>query len=123
MKHSMTKIAATVLALTVSAMLTGCASAPKTLYQWESYQPQVYQYLKGESPVQQIAAMERDLQTISAKGNMVPPGFHAHLGMLYSIAGNQDQVMAQFEDEKKLFPESSAYMDFLLGKMKKGEKL
>jgi len=123
MKHLMTKFAATVLALVAGAMLAGCASRPQTMYQWEGYQPQVYQYLKGESPDQQIAAMEKDLQTISAKGNKAPPGFHAHLGMLYSISGKPDQVTAQFEDEKKLFPESAAYMDFLLGKMKKGEQL
>ncbi|HEX8405379.1 MAG TPA: DUF4810 domain-containing protein [Duganella sp.] len=107
----------------VAGVLTGCATPPKTMYQWEGYQPQVYQYLKGESPEQQIAAMEKDLQTISAKGASAPPGFHAHLGMLYSVAGKPDQVVTQFEDEKKLFPESAAYMDFLLGKMKKGEKL
>lgn len=106
-----------------AAVLSGCATPPKTLYQWEGYQPQVYQYLKGESPEQQIAAMEKDLQAISAKGSSAPPGFHAHLGMLYSVAGKPDQVVTQFEDEKKLFPESAAYMDFLLGKMKKGEKL
>lgn len=111
------------LALAACVALTGCATAPKTLYQWDGYQPQVYQYLKGESPEQQIAEMEKALALISAKGNSVPPGFHAHLGMLYSITGKSDQVATQFEDEKKLFPESSAYMDFLLGKLKKGEKL
>jgi hypothetical protein len=54
----------------------------------------------------------------------VPPGFHAHLGMLYSMTGkSNDQIAAQFEDEKRLFPESTVYMDFLLAKMKKAEKL
>jgi len=123
MKTTMMKPASLALALALSAVLTGCATAPKTLYQWDGYQPQVYQYMKGESPVQQIAEMEKSLALISAKGNSVPPGFHAHLGMLYSIAGKSDQVATQFEDEKKLFPESAAYMDFLLGKLKKGEKL
>ena len=124
MKQTMIKTAALTLALAGAAVLSGCQTAPKTLYQWEGYQPQVYQNLKGEdSPEQQIAAMEKDLQVISANGNKAPPGFHAHLGMLYSISGKPDQVVAQFEDEKKLFPESAAYMDFLLSKMKKGEKL
>lgn len=123
MTHSITRCAAAILALSASALLAGCASPPKTLYQWEGYQPQVYQYLKGESPEQQIAEMEKDLQTISAKGSTPPPGFHAHLGMLYTIAGKPDQVVTQFEVEKKLFPESTAYMNFLLGKMKKGEQL
>jgi hypothetical protein len=119
----MIKNAGMALALAGVVLLSGCQTAPKTLYQWEGYQSQVYQNLKGESPEQQIAAMEKDLQVIGAKGNHAPPGFHAHLGMLYSVAGKPDQVVAQFEDEKKLFPESATYMDFLLSKMKKGEKL
>jgi len=122
MKPMISKTAA-LLALVGCAALTGCASQPKTMYQWDGYQPQVYEYLKGASPEQQIAAMEKNLQDISAKGNQAPPGFHAQLGMLYSISGKPDQVIAQFKDEKKLFPESGPYMDFLLGKMEKGEKL
>jgi hypothetical protein len=109
------------LALAACFALGGCQTAPKTMYQWGGYQPQVYQHFKGESPEQQIAAMEKDLQAITAQGNTPPPGFHAHLGMLYALVGKQDRVVAQFEDEKKLFPESAAYMDFLL-KTKKGDK-
>ena len=110
------------LCLGPAIFMVGCATQPKTLYQWEGYQPQVYEYLKGESPEQQIAAMEKDLQVIAAKGNHAPPGFHAHLGMLYSVVGKSDQMVAQFEDEKKLFPESTAYMNFLLAKVKKGDQ-
>ncbi|RZT08112.1 hypothetical protein SAMN05216319_3480 [Duganella sp. CF402] len=123
MNNAMIKRAALALALAGAALLTGCASGPKTLYGWDGYQPQVYQHFKGESPDQQIAEMEKSLQAISAKGASVPPGFHAHLGMLYSMTGKLDQMVAQFEDEKKLFPESAAYMDFLLAKVNKGEKL
>jgi hypothetical protein len=52
--------------------------------------------------------MEKSLQTISAKGASAPPGFHAHLGMLYSIVGKSDQMVAQFEDEKTV-PGIDAY--------------
>ncbi|PRC91715.1 DUF4810 domain-containing protein [Solimicrobium silvestre] len=105
-----------------SVLLSGCHTQPKTLYQWEGYQPQVYQYFKGESPEQQIAILEKGLEIIKAKGNMPPPGYHAHLGLLYSGIGKQDQVIQEFQTEKTLFPESSAYMDFLLNKMKKSEQ-
>ena len=37
------------MALTASALLAGCSS-PQTLYQWEGYQPQVYEYFKSETP-------------------------------------------------------------------------
>jgi hypothetical protein len=120
MKHTIIKAA--VMALASGVVLTGCSTAPKTMYQWEGYQPQVYQHFKGESPDQQIAVLEKDLQMISAAGNTPPPGYHAHLGLLYATAGKPDQVAAQFEDEKKLFPESAVYMDFLLKQTKKGEK-
>jgi hypothetical protein len=120
MKQTMIKPLALVLA--AAAILSGCNTAPKTMYQWEGYQPQVYQHFKGGSPDQQIAVLEKDLQTISAKGNTPPPGYHAHLGLLYALAGRQDQVATEFETEKQLFPESAAYMDFLLKKAKKDEK-
>ena len=111
---------AVVAGLAAAAVLSGCASKPQTLYQWEGYQPQVYQHFKGESPDQQIAVLEKDLQVISAKGGKAPPGYHAHLGYLYSLTGKNDQIVAQFEYEKKLFPESAAYMDFLLKNVTKG---
>ncbi|RQR43549.1 DUF4810 domain-containing protein [Burkholderia sp. Bp9131] len=104
-----------------SAILTGCA-APSTppLYMWDGYQPQVYEYLKGQtSPQQQIDALEKAQQQINAKGKSLPPGFHAQLGMLYAEVGKGDDAKQQFEAEKQLFPESSAYMDFLLKKSQK----
>ncbi|MDC8757751.1 DUF4810 domain-containing protein [Janthinobacterium fluminis] len=122
MKTLITKRIAIAAAMLASVVLTGCQTAQKSMYQWDAYQPQVYQHFKGESPDQQIAALEKDLQSMDAKGTVPPPGYHAHLGMLYALAGKDGQVAPQFEAEKKLFPESSAYMDFLLKKSKKVEK-
>jgi hypothetical protein len=100
--------------------LVGCQTAQPSLYHWDSYESQVKAHFKGESPDQQIAAMEKQLQTVSALGKQVPPGFHAHLGMLYSIAGKPGEVAAQFQEEKRLFPESEPYMNRLLETMSKG---
>jgi len=73
----------------------------------------VYEYFKGKtSPQEQIDALEKALQEIRAKGNKPPPGFHAHLGMLYASVGNGQQAVQEFQAEKDLFPESAAYMDF-----------
>lgn len=105
-----------------SGLLAGCSSGPKTLYQWEDYQPQVYEYFKGETPPQaQVEALERDLQKIDATGKTPPPGYHAHLGMLYLSMGKDDQMVQQFKTEKVLFPESTPYMDFLLKNAKTGD--
>ncbi|MGE7955963.1 DUF4810 domain-containing protein [Pseudomonas sp. NPDC089530] len=103
-----------------SVLLAGC-SGPKTLYQWETYQAQTYEYFKGEQASEaQVEALERDLQKIKATGKAVPPGYHAHLGMLYAGLGKDDQMVQQFNTEKALFPESASYMDFLLKNAKKG---
>ncbi|WAH57299.1 DUF4810 domain-containing protein [Pseudomonas silvicola] len=104
------------LAITLLAgiVLGGCAQQPKTLYQWEGYQGQVHQYFKGESKEQQAQALEADLEKIRAKNGTPPPGYHAQLGLLYSSLGKNDQMLQQFQQEKALFPESGAYMDFLI---------
>jgi hypothetical protein len=108
------------LTLAASALLAGCSS-PQTLYQWEGYEPQVYEYFKGEEPKEaQVEALERDLQKIRSTGKAVPPGYHAHLGLLYLSMGKDDQMVQQFNTEKTLFPESGTYMDFLLKNAKAG---
>ncbi len=113
MNHTFVPRPALAAALVAGLLLAGCSS-PKTLYQWEGYQPQVYEYFKGESKEAQALALEADLEKIHAKNGVVPPGYHAQLGLLYSSLGKSDQMVQQFQAEKTEFPESSAYMDFLL---------
>lgn len=105
-------------AFTTSVMLVGC-NTPKTRYQWGDYQPEVYHYFKGASVEQQIIVLEKNLDEFKAQGALIPPGFYAHLGMLYSTVGQIDPAINAFMMEKKLFPESAPYMDFLLNNTKK----
>ncbi len=108
-------------ALCLLATLAGCAG-PKPLYSWNGYQPQVYAYLKNDgkqSPEEQIIALEKGVQLAAAKGVQVPPGYHAHLGLLYINTGRTDQALAAWNQEKALFPESTKYIDFLISNMKK----
>ena len=101
--------------------LAGCAG-PKQLYSWNSYQPQVYAHLKNDgksSAEEQIIELEKGIQQAAAKGTQVPPGYHAHLGLLYLNTGRTDQALAAWNQEKALFPESTKYIDFLIGNMKK----
>ena len=104
----------------VALLLCACSSGPQTLYYWGNYQPQVYERLKreGKGPAEQIIALEDTAQRARARGQQLPPGFHAHLGMLYAETGKADQVVQQFETEKALFPESASFMDFLLTRVR-----
>lgn len=113
------------LPTTAAAMLLAGCAAPTTppLYQWNGYQPQVYEYFKGKaSPQAQIDALEQALQAIRAKGGTPRPGFHAHLGMLYASVGNAQRAGQELQAEKQLFPESSTYMDFLMKKQSAPQK-
>ncbi len=115
MKYSNLIILAAVMALA----LTGCESTRQSnLYYWDgSYADSVYKYLGRESDVQaQIDAMEQTAQKAYTAGKLLPPGFHAHLGLLYYDQGNFASAKNHFDTEAKLYPESSVYMRFLTDK-------
>jgi len=110
---------ATLLAVTLT--LGACANKPPALYSWQGYQANLDAYFRANSlsPDAQAQLMEQDLQKIRASGLAVPPGYHAHLGLLYGEQGDVDKFAQQVALEKSKFPESETFMDFLMRKLKK----
>lgn len=106
--------------MALAALLAGCA-APKTLYSWNGYQTQVYSYLKSDAPAadDQILALEQGVQQAAGASAALPPGYQAHLGLLYLHAGRTDQALAAWELEKEQFPESAPYINYLVSNLKK----
>jgi len=98
-------------------LMLGCKTT-EPMYYYGNYSEAVYSYFKAdETPVsQQISILEEVIAQAQGKGRLVAPGVHAHLGMLYFERGNNDQGINHFEHEKTLFPESAAYIDFLINK-------
>lgn len=105
--------------LGAALVLAGCA-APKPMYHWDDYQKQVYESLKGDgsSPNDQLAALQKQADVASAKGQALPPGFRAHVGLLKLRLGDGEGARASFEAEEAAFPESKPYMEFLLKGMR-----
>ena len=95
---------------------SSCASAPGPLYSWGNYEDNIYAYLQGESPSAQISALQDDLLKLEQKGKKVPPGYYAHLGMLYAEVGDDGQAISCFLVEKTRFPEAAVFMDYLLAR-------
>lgn len=108
-------------ALLICTALSGCNTKPTMLYQWQGYQSNVDAYFRADklSLDTQTKLMEDDLQKIRASGGGVPPGYYAHLGLLYGQQGNLDQFAQYMQAEKKLYPESQSFMNFLLRNFKK----
>ncbi|HWR73665.1 MAG TPA: DUF4810 domain-containing protein [Nitrospirota bacterium] len=105
--------------LMLAAALAGCAKP--LLYQWGSYEEQVYTMYSDPgkiSPEEQLQHLEQDYQAARSANRPVPPGYHAHVGYLYFQLGKADQALQSFETEKALFPESTVYMDRLIARIK-----
>ncbi|MCC4634771.1 DUF4810 domain-containing protein [Xanthomonas dyei] len=104
--------------LSVCALLalTACAHQSASLYQWGSYQDQVYSHFKGGSPEQQIQALEKDMQVMQSSNKSTPPGLRVHLGMLYAETGNDSKAQENLIAEKAQYPESATYVDLLMKK-------
>jgi len=97
-----------------AVVLQGCAHRPEPLYYWGEFEAQQYGYLQGEIGAEDgIVTMEKVREEAVAEGKVLPPGFEAHLGMLYGLAGRTDQFEQHLEAERERFPESGAYVDFL----------
>ncbi len=118
MNRAYASIGRLAFAMTAIMLSVGCASnASKPLYGWESYQPQVYEHLKSAGdadPAQQLATLEDAKQKMTQRGQALPPGYRAHMGMLYAKAGKAEQSAEAIAAEKAHFPESTTFMDFLL---------
>lgn len=104
------------LVLLVAALLTGCNATKEPLYHHGLYSEAVYGYFKvGKMSVsEQVTVLEEIIAEAQGKQKSVAPGVHAHLGMLYFEIGSAALGLAQFEQEKALFPESAHYIDFLI---------
>ena len=104
-------------------LLMACASQDHSLYHWGGYQEQIYEGFQIESgntsPDKPLQKLEEEQQKAASKGKALPPGFQAHMGYLFFQTGQPDRAVMAFENEKKQFPESSTYMDFAIGKLKK----
>jgi hypothetical protein len=108
-----------IAALAAVGGVVGCAQAPKRLYHWDGFQAQLYEYFKGDgsNPEEQLRVLNAQAERARGSGAALPPGFHAHLAMIYLRLGRDGEAKQELEAEKASFPESSHYMDFLLKRM------
>ena len=102
-------------------MLGGCATKPVALYQWQGYQGNLDAYFRGDKIGLEAQAqlMEADLQKMKVTGGAVPPGYTAHLGLIYGQQGYMDKFAEYLNEEKTRFPESETFIGFLMRNFKK----
>jgi len=103
----------------MGSAFAGCAEAPKRLYYWDGFQGQLYEHFKADrsSPEDQLRILQAQAQKARASGALLPPGYRAHVAMIYLRLGRDGEAKQELEAEKANFPESAQYMDFLLKRM------
>ncbi len=115
----MRRIPAVVTGALAALILAGCAQQNPPLYMWDKFPRQQYDFLLGDGAdlSKQIDTLEGHSRKAREKGAALPPGFRAHLGMLYLNSGSPDRAKALWEEEMAVFPESSAFMKRLLRRL------
>ena len=102
------------------ALALASAACTTTHYDWGRYEDSVYVVTArpdGFDLAQEIDSLEQQLLQTANHDRLPPPGLHAHLGYLQSVAGNLDAARQHFEAEKRLFPESARFMDQLIARL------
>jgi hypothetical protein len=107
-------------ALAVTAAAAGCGGGG--LYSYGPYEGSVYHVcsdFRESSPAEDIANLSQHLQRTAERDGRVPPGYHAHLGYLHYVVGDAEAARRHLEAEKRLFPESTTFVDGLLRRIAK----
>ena len=98
-----------ILALLAFLVLQGCATQT-TLYEWGNYESAVYKHFNNESPEEQIKILEKDLTAAGKSGKPLPPGFYAHLALLYGKVGQPGKMNEMLALEASAFPEAVPFL-------------
>jgi hypothetical protein len=101
----------------------GAAFADSSRLAWGRYEELIFAgYVKPGSldPQADVKVLEKDRQAAKSAGKPLPPGWHAHLGMMYFRAGRSDTARRELEAEKEAFPESAVLVDRLLANVSSG---
>lgn len=95
-------------------MLAACA-AQKPLYYWGDYPDTVYAYYRdGADLDQQADALQLIIAKAGAAGEKVGPGVYGQLGLVLSKQGRTQEAQDAFRQEQALYPESAAFMQYLI---------
>lgn len=105
------------------ALALSGVSCTSTYYDWGRYEDSVFAVTArpdGFDLGAEIDALEKQIEVSMNKERPIPPGLHAHLGYLHSVAGNPAAARDHLEREKTLYPESARFVDHVLARLAPG---
>ena len=103
--------------------LTACRQNSR-YYNWGTYEQSVAELTQSDASVDvdaHIVTFSQLIERTRQEGGRIPPGLHAHLGLLYSMRGQLDFAQAAFESEQELYPESAVFLSGVIERMGAGQ--
>lgn len=92
--------------------LSACATGPGPKYEWGNYETSMYGYYKNPADANGLSmAIEKAIKQAETTKRPVAPGLYAEYGYLLMVQGRAQDAIANFENEKRLWPESAQLMD------------
>lgn len=112
MKHYLKSAVLFGLAFLVSACSSG--RADRSLYYWGDYSDVVYDYYEENGDyAKQEEALQQIIAAAQERGKPIAPGVYGHLGLVRLKQGKHAQAHDAFNQEQKLYPESTVFIRFL----------
>ncbi|BCT67296.1 DUF4810 domain-containing protein [Nitrosospira sp. NRS527] len=107
------------LILVVAMGLAGC-SAP-SIYHWGRFEDGLHDRYVSQNHPQADAYLLETITKAEQENLRIPPGAYADYGFLLFKRGDREGAIAYFEKEKRIFPESDAFMTKLIERIKQKE--
>lgn len=100
----------------LACTMVGCATP--SIYYWGKFEDGLHDRYITQDQAQADVYLFETIRTAEQQNLRVPPGAYADYGFLLFKRGDREGAIAYFEKEKRLFPESSAFMTKLIERVK-----
>jgi hypothetical protein len=115
----MNHICRVLLVVLLAVLFAGCAPQKASMYYFGKTDATLYATKKEpteENFLKLLQSLEDVITQSQQRGLKVPPGIHAHLGYLYLLEKKTEQATASFNEEKRLYPEATVFMERMIEK-------
>ena len=96
----------------LALLLTGCAR--QEIFYWGNYENTLFERYVENDNSQTETRLQVLIQEAQNANRRVPPGVYADYGVILCKQGKESKAISFFEQEKKLYPESSILMNKLI---------
>ncbi|GJH42298.1 DUF4810 domain-containing protein [Pasteurella canis] len=103
------------VALLAIGLLAACSSPQNhDLYYWGNYSDVVYSYYNEEGDLsKQEEALNQIIAQAKEQNKLIAPGVYGHLGLVLLKQGKPADANMAFQEEQRLYPESTTFMQYL----------